>query len=500
MKRYFCTILLVSVVYVSYSQTNFNKTWVLGTNYGTNKAYKLRFTQPLQIDTFDNINVLGFAASNSNICDTNGNVIITSDGMNLYDSTGNFIDNGDTLASSDFYNYYEGRNPACQSSIILPFEDKIYYLFTLDATDSMFNWALNNGTLFFDLLLYHKIDMNENGGMGKVIERQKVLFENDTLMKPMMTACRHANGKDWWLVKQMYEYENIYNSKCKIATFLVTKDSVYPPTISYFSVPLISYYDQAGQAMFSQDGTQYAATCRGMNKVLLANFDRCIGIFSNPKTHNVPNYSCHNPNDPSWVDSFTHGLEFSPNGQFLYISKSYNILQLDLTDNDSNSAWYLVSGLDTSWSYFPKYSNLYLGYDEKIYVGYSGAARENMSYINNPDFKGAGSGFCPSCIPFPYYNVSTPPNMPNYDLGELQPCWPLSNNERVKSENYLEVYPNPASTILNIKTESKEKREIYNSVGQLLVVTDKDEINVIRYNRGIYYLKIGRMVKKVIIE
>ncbi len=36
-----------------------------------------------------------FMHGNSNICDTNGNMILCSDGFNIYDSIGNYIDGGD---------------------------------------------------------------------------------------------------------------------------------------------------------------------------------------------------------------------------------------------------------------------------------------------------------------------------------------------------------------------------------------------------------------------
>jgi hypothetical protein len=62
------------------------------------------------------------------------------------------------------------------------------------------------------------------------------------------------------------------------------------------------------------------------------------------------------------------------------------------------------------------------------------------------------------------------------------------------------IYPNPVRDLLYIKTDYKGKRELYNSVGQLLFFTGNNEINVSRYSRGIYYIKIGNMVRKVIIE
>ncbi|MBK7041065.1 MAG: T9SS type A sorting domain-containing protein [Bacteroidetes bacterium] len=67
-------------------------------------------------------------------------------------------------------------------------------------------------------------------------------------------------------------------------------------------------------------------------------------------------------------------------------------------------------------------------------------------------------------------------------------------------KNKLEVYPNPSSTSLYIKTESKEQRELYNSIGQLLFTTKENEIDVSKYSKGVYYLKVASKFKKIIIE
>ena len=65
----------------------------------------------------------------------------------------------------------------------------------------------------------------------------------------------------------------------------------------------------------------------------------------------------------------------------------------------------------------------------------------------------------------------------NYDLGPLQPCWPLSSSEiEAVSSEMLVVYPNPASTSLTIELTINNKGivplEIYNIVGELVLKTD----------------------------
>ena len=98
---------------------------------------------------------------------------------------------------------------------------------------------------------------------------------------------------------------------------------------------------------------------------------------------------------------------------------------------------------------------MYLGPDNKLYIGNWGSVLcKQMSYFNNPDAKGLASDFCPRCLRFPNYGVTCPPTMPNYDLGEDLPCWPLSlPNPPKEGDEMLVVYPNPASSKLYIKYE-----------------------------------------------
>jgi hypothetical protein len=251
-------------------------------------------------------------------------------------------------------------------------------------------------------------------------------MKQEKMLRTMMMACRHANGKDWWLLKQMYEDSGNFDGpyplcKNKIAKILITKDSIYPATYQYFNAPDFGFFEQSGQAMFNQDGTKYASTCRGTNKVFLADFDRCTGELSNGKSIPVPNFSAHDPSDTTIQDVNTQGLCFSPNGQFLYVNKFFNLLQYDLSDPDSSYRMVSYRRLRYYMAVaFQKYSSSYIGPDGKIYVGNWWGISKQMSVINIPNAKGVACDFCPRCLRFPYPDItgaSTPPNMPNYAFG-----------------------------------------------------------------------------------
>ena len=71
------------------SQSKRGKVWV----HGGGISYKTTFETSGIINNYlDTLYSPYFTGGNSNICDTNGNLILCSDGFNVYDSMGNYID------------------------------------------------------------------------------------------------------------------------------------------------------------------------------------------------------------------------------------------------------------------------------------------------------------------------------------------------------------------------------------------------------------------------
>jgi len=75
----------------------------------------------------------------------------------------------------------------------------------------------------------------------------------------------------------------------------------------------------------------------------------------------------------------------------------------------------------------------------------------------------------------------------------------LGVEEAVTLDNYLRVYPNPASTVLNVKLTSFNENvnlEVYNVLGQIVIPlqkmnNDSFELNVSSLNKGVYFLKVN---------
>ncbi len=473
---------------------------------GTANSPQTKQLIPMPVSPSDNIYVNNCT---SNICDsTTGRLKMFCNGYILYDTLGNIIENGDTLVNTMLYNANccpsSGIYP--QGSLILPKgSTNQYYLFNISVTDSMFTyWNTNpfgDGRFPFDIVQYHIVDMNANAGMGKVVQKNVKILENQEINITGMIASKHANGYDWWLLKQGANANTIY-------TFLVTKDTVILDTVQTFPTPIFGYYGIAGQSCFNSDGSKYAFATGGgyLNNggahLFIADFDRCYGILSNVKEIIVPYDSTLTVLDTIWqsYDSLITGICFSPNDSFLYVTRRFNMYQYDFFESDSMLAMYLLKqGPD---SVMMQKGVLQMGVNGRIYVGkYGGGGVHGMSVINKPNIKGIGCDYCSLCLRCDTcdYTVSLA-NIPNFNMPKKEPCFPLSN-EVVKGEkDEIEIFPNPTSTVFCIKNANGNKKELFNVLGELLFSTKADEIDVRHFAKGIYYLRCENESKKVIIE
>lgn len=492
-----------------------NENWVTGFA----PVVKLNYQNSLLIDTFI---YKTYTKCSSNISDTNGIFLFYSTGYSIMDKysdtmlNGNYVNcpQGNVLAD-----YYGLSSLFDQTSIILPKKGNTYYVFSTGMSDSFANNYINqiNGA-FWDVLNYSVVDMDSNGGKGKVVLKNIVLSDSQKYANTAMHAVKHANGKDWWLVKA-----DCYNNRYQ--EYLVKEDTILGPYYQQATDSLSNAFCIGGlnQIYFSDDGKQMASGIYGTvkngpfyfrNRVDLYAFNRCDGSLTYKNHYEVPQ-------DTSTYVNYDvkKGLCFSPNGKLLYMSNKYTIYQIDLEDTNKFNATF-IHGPDTSnLSYFPLFSTMAVAPDGKLYIGNQNGIRKYMSYIDKPNVKGLGCNFVAQGVWQPYTNLMSPPNMPNYGLGEDTSvvCWPLglpSPPKEVVGE--LVVYPNPASSKLVVRYEIldvsalEDKRnakiELYNTLGQLMYsspishLKSPISIDVSNLSIGVYYLRVENQVVKVVVE
>jgi hypothetical protein len=376
--------------------------------------------------------------------------------------------------------------------LIIPFPDDSmkYYLFHESADD-----YANTYSSFF--LYYSVIDMSLDAGLGGVVQKNSVLL-NDTLVEGRLTACKHANGRDWWLISQEFLTGKMYK-------FLITPQGIQGPTTQNLQTIRDNYF---GQAVFSRQGNKFAYY-EPYGDLDIFNFDRCNGNFFQ-KVH-IP------INDTAAAG----GVAFSPSGRFLYVSSTRYVFQFDMYAPNIAASQTTVAVWDTFYSPWPPQATYFylsaLAPDGKIYIN-SINATDRLHVINFPDSTGLTCDVCQNCIVLPAGNAFTMPNHPNYFLG-AEPgtvCDSLHIDvQSIISENSsYTLFPNPAKNILYITKNNNEKLtslKLFNSIGQeqninysLIKNGEYVEVNIASLYPGIYFLEMlmekQKMVKRFVRE
>jgi hypothetical protein len=496
MKQAFVFCLLFIIGSSAYGQANHGKVWVNGVSYAATTQFT---TNGIIQKNIPNVGNYGFRNGHSNICDSNGNLILLSNGGHIFDPNMNFIDGGQNLAypaslAGDLNNTNCGIT---QFSMFLPLGNNKYYYINGAVTDTIWNswFFIPEFWIPMDRLLFSTIDMAANGGAGKVVKRMHVADSNNRFDTGSgMMACRHGNGKDWWLVKPGSDSSTFY-------TYKITSDSIYPAVKQVFSGAGDSIVmSEGGQTVFNTQGTQMASCKRQEgNFFRLLDFDRCTGTLSNARRINYP------------YNFGIVGLSFSPNGRFIYVTDAIRVHQYDTYAPDSASAWYEVAFRDTIGSHFKSWNNTYLGPDGKVYIGVFMGGAKQMSVINKPNLKGALCEWCPRCLRFDsllVVNVTQPPCMPNYALAAVSPpCEPLAIHQFENLEmSELVVYPNPATDRLHLHwgaaLTSQTKLEVRNLFGQVLFTrtlpkgASNYELDISNLPSACYLVKVGNTVRR----
>jgi hypothetical protein len=290
------------------------------------------------------------------ISDGSGNLLFYTDGMTVYNKNHAFMANGTGL---------NGNYSTTQSGVIVkqPGNTNIYYVFTVD------EWGYTDG------LEYSIVDMSLAAGLGSVT------VKNATLQTPScekLSAVRHCNGVDAWIVSHDYGSDNF-------RTFLLTSAGLsLTPVVSAvgFNASGIPQYTQ-GQMKVSPNGRKLAiayAYSYGPGAIELCDFDPATGVVSNP-------LQLSNGGD-------AYGCEFSPDGTRLYAGRymSTQLHQWNLCAG-SNAAILNSMFTFTAPTTYPV-GSLQRAPDGRIYIARTYASF--LSTINNPNALGNACGYVDS--------------------------------------------------------------------------------------------------------
>ena len=396
-KRILSTGLFVLCFFNLYAQP-YDANWLLGydgangidTNWGITQIH------------FYNLGKKGIVNNQNTkmwITHTNGS-ISNKIGELLYYTNGQYVENRlfKLLQNGGNINVYDDNGDnGPQAVLFLPFPEN-------ESQTLMFNGEFTIlPALGWEMVaLKHSIiDLNLNNGNGAITLKNNYLIK-DTLSFGRITATKHANGRDWWVLVSERNKNSFYR-------YLITPQGVIEKAIQKLQGNIGD--NGVGQACFSPDGSKYAI----FNYVDLTtgqffdiyDFDRCTGLLSNHKyLHNYNMY-------------VGGGLAISPNSKYAYFIDADKIFQVDLTSEEPLENLEVVATYDGFIDIFhTRFFLAQLAPDGKIYIGTPGSPKW-LHVIEYPDRKGTACNVKQHSFPLYTYSGGGIPNFPNYRLGPI---------------------------------------------------------------------------------
>ena len=371
-----------------------------------------------------------------------------------------------------------------------PASDSIYFVFSVGVT-SVYG------------LYYSVVNINANGGLGEVLQKNVMVMPDEQV--DCISAVKHGNGRDWWVVGRRLDY-SIAQWNNEYYTVLVTPNGVSSPNFQ-----IIGSINKTNLAKisFSSSGDTLLYT-NGGDLIEYFQFDRCTGLLSNPETIRP---------QATTYSEWTWSNEFSSDGRFIYTSTSKDTTQLFQYDLQSPNP--LASRVTLYQSTFPQYcggdvkrapdGKIYFSiayenvipaypYPDSIYNSYN----MNLSVINFPDSLGMACDFQPYSFYLggkrTYYGL---PNNPDYFLGPKigSPCDTITAISEASQQALItNIFPNPGAGPVTINYFLPNGRqgnlEMYNMHGEKIYdqllprYTYMQNLDLNRLSVGIYLVKI----------
>lgn len=341
---------------------------------------------------------------------------------------------------------------------------------------------------------------------NRALISQNNIVMNDTSASGDMQACRHANGRDWWLIKPGI-YEDEYYIGLLSPTGISEMEKITIPAIIHRGqFETYSYFSFDGLKFLHFTGKRYKYQHE-------YDFDRCTGTLSNPIVHDLTD-------SISWGDG--NACNISSDGSKFYIRRSSNpdlgligaLLQYDL----NNSNWTLLSNTVTnSPQLAPNGKEIFL---EGRIISNDTTLIRTLCRIKKPNLPGLS---CEFVLHTDTIENSTtfvsPSNFANFRLGPIDgsSCDTLGINsievyEKPKAD--ISIYPNPASSLVCVRlinsSPQKPYIEIFNTQGSVVYKSQFSgnihtfDIEKLGLSVGLHWAKVlnGKdvFVKRFIIE
>ncbi|HRH66378.1 MAG TPA: hypothetical protein PLU53_08780, partial [Bacteroidia bacterium] len=153
---------------------------------------------------------MNFEMTNASISDSNGQLRFYTNGVYIANRNNDTLMDGDSLNPSQYTDDFSPYGlKITQGDLILPalYDTSAYYLFH----ETIYTMQLMFGVYIYQPkeLYYTLVDMRLDSGKGGVVFKNVPVI-SDTLLVGGLTACKHANGRDWWIICHRYDSDIWY--------------------------------------------------------------------------------------------------------------------------------------------------------------------------------------------------------------------------------------------------------------------------------------------------
>lgn len=272
-----------------------------------------------------------------------------------------------------------------------------------------------------------------------LISKNNIIL-SDTSSSGDMQACRHANGRDWWIIKP-HMYTDFYYIG------LLDPTGIEMNLVQLPGVPHLLRSNSVSK--FNIQGDKYIQyTGQPHQLIHQYDFDRCEGLLSNLVVHDISDSVANN--------DILSAISISPDGSKFYFKRNTSapiiggFYQYDLT----NAEMHLITGRGQTPQMMPNGKKILFG---DTYVDSNNVTQFRISEISNPNAPFNELEIIQFKYNTPNWMLSiAPSNFAYFRLGaeEGSICDSLSVGIPTNI-NYpyfsLKIYPNPVESYLTIE-------------------------------------------------
>ncbi len=336
-----------------------------------------------------------FDLTSSSLLNKDGKLVLYTNGMEIYDGGHIRLQSEDgIIGRGDYWDINitlgEPRGlPINQGSFFIPESDSLVHLFScIRYSEDLLKFSL----------IYHKLQLNSENQFEFVVRDSLILSD---VTKGGFTACKHANGRDWWIAIPSYDFgkiNSLYFEKGKI--------------IEQESIDLAINQGGFHSARFSSDGRYFTVNSAHGQLSLLTFFDfnRCSGYYSQIAQ------------DTFAFSTFANGIDFSVDNRYLYASNGNNIFQYDLQSEDiigSRKSVGLYDGTEYDGFWDNNLGYLWTAPNGKIYCVPGSSSNQNIHVLHSPHKRNKDSNFENNALWCNTVFSQTVPNQLNLKLGPV---------------------------------------------------------------------------------